>query len=723
MSKLLIAIFFLFIQHSLLPQLNNNWTELKKQVQDSPDVLIYPHGDPRDESYEMCTYVNGSIYIGTNINGHVYKIDNPLRDSLKLIIDIGYLGGNFNTPIKALTNDGQYVYGASSENIYLFYIDSEESEQTIQKIAQYKLLQNNIRYLFCPQIYVTDDYQYIYFAALSDHQLKLVRWRIKRINGQSEPNTSDEMIEIFPVGFSNISDNYISSIGLTTMSFEPNVWEPVIVGGTAKNQIIIHRINHPNERVHEIENLNFNTNLILAFMDYPNKVFIYDDNKFYKYDLMKEEINSINVHSVYETWSLPFYLNGYLYTHFQKINLNNLKTEDYNGVLTGRRIMYDSNSTLFGISKWGQNDPMIKKTDLRSLNVYEDFFTSKIPMLLKPPYGGSIITALAVYNNTVFGCMGTKSNDFIWAPSEKKWIYQNYPEGVANSNCMLVKDNRIYYGNYNRPWFFVRNNIGISVPNFTNKIDLQTYIGDADQIHIYSMKSFGDNIYMSTYPRDGSLESTKACILRYICKETDSISEECFLRVGKVNTSKITNIEVVQDRQAPNFVYIYGATKNGVFTARYDNLNKNNSDEIFYINDNIKATSIIYASNRLYIIVAKQNGTYLLQYNELPTKNIDFSTENFTSLKLFDDTCYESQMVVGNDGFLYLFYTTTGQQVSRLEKIDITDSQMPYVNKIVWNEKSDTDYNLRISFIAVDKGNIDNKSLYVGFWKGNLIKL
>ncbi len=691
----------------------SNWTEIKKE-DDYSTELIFPHSGPIDEPYETCTYFNNKLYVGTSINGHLYKINSPLSEGKKIINDLGLLGGNLNTSIKALTNDGQYVYGASSENAYLFYIDSND---IIHKFAQKKLEQNQIRYLFCPQIFVTKQYQYIYFATLStDSKLKLVRWKIDVDDyGNRNPKPLDSAVEIFNVGKSVLPDNYIFSIGITTLD-----GEPFIIGGTLKNQIIKHKIDEPNLLFKEIGPFVHNTFLTMAFSDFPDKAFIYADSYLYRYDFNTSTESNIKVNPIYEIWSLPLYKDRILYTHYQPIYLDDFRAGDNykNGdQLTGRRLMYDESSkTIFGISKWGRDIPQIKKWSIGSSDIHYDGNTSIVPKNFMPPYGGSKINTLTVYNGYVYGSMGTVADDFVWVPddNQKKWIYQTYPTNSASSNSMLIKNDTIFYGNYNKPYFFYRADIDETPINRfepSTPIDLQAYIADESQMHVYSMKSFGDNIFMSTFPRNTSAK-TRGTILRY--------HNKIFSEVGKIDLPGITNIEVVPNPQYNDKVIIYGAAKDGLFAFNYD-LKSSGSYKNIPIETSVNATYVLYAQNKILVLVNHQNSTYLFQYDQLPLDNDQLRTIESSKLKLNDDKHYESQMILGNDGYLYLFYTTLSEQISRLEKIDISNS-VPMVSQILFDEVSNADHNKRISYIAVDVKDSTNKSLYVGFWKGNLKK-
>ena len=691
----------------------SNWTEIKKE-DDYSTELIFPHSGPIDEPFETCSYFNNKLYVGTSINGHLYKINSPLSEDKKIINDLGLLGGNLNTSIKALTNDGQYVYGASSENAYLFYIDSND---IIHKFAQKKLEQNQIRYLFCPQIFVTKQYQYIYFATLStDSKLKLVRWKIDvDDDGNRNPKPIDSAVEIFQVGKSVLSDNYIFSIGITTLD-----GEPFIIGGTLKNQIIKHKIDEPNLPFKEIGPFVHNTFLTMAFSDFPDKAFIYADSYLYRYDFNTSTESNIKVNPIYEIWSLPLYKDRILYTHYQPIYLDDFRAGDNykNGdQLTGRKLMHDETSNMiFGISKWGRDFPRIKKWAIGSSEVIFDGNTTIVPENYIFPYGGSKINTLAVYNGYVYGSMGAETDDFVWVPNEgqKKWIYQTYPTNTASSNSMLVKNDTIFYGNYNKPYFFYRADIDKSPLNRfepSTPIDLQAYIVDESQMHVYSMKSFGNNIFMSTFPRNSS-SNTRGTILRY--------SNKSFKTLGKVDLPSVTNIEVVQNPENKNNVIIYGAAKEGIFAFDYD-LNSSSSPQNIPAETSIKASSVLCANNRMYALVNYQNSTYLFCFDQLPASNDEIRNLTSKKLKLNDDKHYESQMVFGNDGNLYLFYTTSALQTSRLEKIDINGS-MPVVSQVLFSEVSNADHNKRISCIAVDVKDYSNKSLYVGFWKGNLKK-
>jgi len=709
----------LFTQPLCLQTIDQHWQDLK-QLNFEGSELVYPSYEANFEIYNTQTFYDDHIYVGTSPRGHIFKINFNSPDTVH---DIGRVFPEQQTiDVRALTNDGQYLYGGSSLLTGLFFYKLDDTSDIISFGEEF-FQKNGILMVLSPQIYESTDHKYIFFCCSSrSDKIQIIKWKINKFGSSSVPDTDLNNVEVITIEEAGIIDeNFSMSCGVTNFS-----GNPVLVIGTHKNQIIIYDIKNENSIVYPVT---INSLQLITTTDYPDYCWIFDGSKCYEFDLNSGSISGDwDITSNQDINSQLLYYNDVVYSQYNYINLSNSKVKAItgSGQIRGRSIMTDGKD-VFGLSFWGGETakPYIDKAPIKTMAASWNRISDPSPRPYSSPYGGGPITGLTAFNNILYGSNALLTH-FIYNPSISSRRYNSHPTGTAQADVMLAYNGYIYYGYYNGPYF---QEMRIA-DGFRGKLyNIQELINDEDQLRIWSLAEYEDYIFIGTYAREYAQDS-KAWILRY------QISSQDLTPVGKVDASHISSLTIAPVPESINEVYIYGSTNDGVFVHKHSlsssfgnisgNLIEVNRDNHFHRG----VYAVLYTNSKLYILYNKWvrwRETYIGRYDELPENINDFgSTSNFVDNQLSRYPIAGAQMIKGNDGFIYAYrgYNDYGyipieihNNLYRISPSTLSSSAIFGTNNIPVNNHSQI-----INRITSDRGNPNNKNIYVGFINGRLMK-
>ena len=330
--------------------------------------------------------------------------------------------------IRALTNDGQYLFGGATGVTGLFYHSLNDS--SIVSFGVDFMKTNYIYALLSPCIYETVSYKYIFFGTVAgDNKIKIVRWKVNKDGGESIPNTDINNISIFE--FQNagqLDGNYAMSLAITTVNSQPS-----LIIGTFKKQVIVFNINSGTSSIYS--GCTHKTYQLVATTDYPDNCWMFDENHCYKFNLISHIETAINISANEDTFARFLYRNDKIYTQHDAINLSNDTVQQYTGEIKGTAILEDS-EYIFGINYWGgvTSAPYINIAPFEDpINTLPSIdITNFSPDPFIEPYGGSAISGLTVYDNKVYGSCELLTQ-FVYDTASPNWIYITHPSGTARS--------------------------------------------------------------------------------------------------------------------------------------------------------------------------------------------------------------------------------------------------------------------------------------------------
>ncbi len=111
-------------------------------------------------------------------------------------------------------------------------------------------------------------------------------------------------------------------------------------------------------------------------------------------------------------------------------------------------------------------------------------------------YGREEILGMAVVGDNIHVSSHFNDNELIHDPSPgiNEWIIQAV--SGSQSDAIFPFHNKVYYGNYSGPIFAYRNTPTGSISKTFN---VQDYIHDSNQTHIFAMAGDGDFVTFGTY--------------------------------------------------------------------------------------------------------------------------------------------------------------------------------------------------------------------------------
>ncbi|MBX2975015.1 MAG: T9SS type A sorting domain-containing protein [Ignavibacteriaceae bacterium] len=692
------------------------------------------------------TYFQGSLFVGTYPNAHIYKI-NPFSNPPIIEKDLGSVGypGETNEPnepgyydmkiIQAILSDNHFIYGAVSLVPYLFYYNP--ATEKVHAFGNETLRANNIRGLYDPIFYTAPNGdKFIFFGAILNEKnnMKIIKWKIS--SWSAPENTIPEkgfQVITFDKPFPVVYD-----IELGKYDGEDVLY--LGAGDGATESIFIYSINNPSSPLIEKKLSNINTSGRLQVSNFKADI---KENIIWLFDYKIRRINLKDMNATHTfipqdttlffsnniQQDFPIY-NRTMYLHMGTIELDAIKYIPYKNntpLITRRKNLI--NNLIVGVHSWS-NDPKI----FFSLDLTSSYVNTKIlpePSQIKNPTGGGLISGLAVASRKLFSSIYFSESELTTDSVDSYWRVSNIngPNPIpgktaVQSNKMIIDktNNLVLYGLYKGPYLRIR-----SLSNQLDKvIDLSYLNPTLQQGRITSMAlTEDDQVLLGTATVSYSTEPPA-----YILVDLKGINNPKV--VAKADGGQFTTS--LSYKAFPSKHRFYGTVddkKVFLFDINKDNSNSSFQQLSIPSFPEFFPTSIVYSKKWDKIVLADCNN--LRVYDALTVKSIsdfyplnpDVSVQVFNQFfhtycggPAFYESGYVNQLLEGNDGLIYGYFNGTIFHFD-INASDIRSSLVKYTVP-GYNENA---VGLEISSIAIDGIDSLNNDVYIGTRSGKIFIL
>jgi hypothetical protein len=746
--KNLLFIFLLFQLSTLAQTLNKNYVfdELLRDPDRQPKVMDN-FSALKTEEIRKSTLIETEnikrLFLGTGTHGYLWeiKITNSLANNdSQPIINHGkvFTDKNANTKIRALVNDGRFIYGATSETPSLFFFDTKNNKIYNIKSLKDILKKESIWGFYSAAIYEDGHNKYIFFATdkKPNGKLKIVRWKV------IDTPTVNDKIDFIDL---NIVDNFVASITITKLNGEP----VIVAGFSNKSELkILRRITSPNPLVESINlsSKGWKTSNIVGSIYSPGIVWLFNNGgkpdeflSFVKYSLENKECKVIRTSRTSGNQFCNYYYQhnvggeDYIFTQQYRVSVKSDKVQYYSSdisfkertsKLRGQSIVGTSNGNyVVSFAGWANSD---RKLDFINTHTLKGASNKKYLHTDNNFVFQNVsrqVISLGVLNKTVFMSWAGYGNELILEDANPKshWLINPLRSGktIGTSVSKIYSYNydniwKTYYSIYDNPFLTVKTPRN-SIKRFEPFVILQKVINDPRQKFARTIKAVNNYLFLGTEPYWDEIKSTRGSLLVY-----DLASRNLKL-VGKLNNNSGKMIHSIDAVIHPDFpkskILIYGATGNGTFVYTFEK-NQDSPKPMSY-NTSVPATSVLVVEDDLYILTTGKG--QIIKYAGLPRRTKDLNKRPKEKIDLQCNTS-GGELILGNDGYLYAAYhDNRPPNKSWLKKIKIR-GEFKLVEDIYYYESSESDWQI-ISAIAIDASDKSNIAIYVGFRGADVKKI
>lgn len=721
-------------------QQDYEWTELLKRPENTPPNLVPPCAEWLFEGIWNATYLeyNSRVYFGTGQNSHLMSINPQLHapgsQHIETIKDHGRVISTNHSEIQALTDDGRFVYGGTTQNTTLFFFNPSNEEIKTLTASRSELFERKISGVYSPKIYDGSAGKFVFFGANNvsgDNKFYLIRWTITG----SAPSC-DDPVDLIYLGNGG---SHISTIAISYERGEGFSLRPVVLAGASDSKALF-KYYIDDEVSTKCNNIgSINTTNIVSTPEYPDLVWLFNNDdrsfKFFVYDFRKNTspLKITTDRPAGDQFTNFLYKGGKIFTNNYFYNIETGTAYSYPAErrnIRGQSILLNENNWVMSVSGYTGSLPRID-VFVEGMGTYRNTYFAKYPITSDPIFGSGEHTALEAVNKYVYGGLARMEHEYVYSPlsQNKYWIYNRLNSHQAD--IIYYYKNKLYYGLYPNLQFGVRDIRPIGEPNIIN---LKNLVRDNYQARIGVIFGIDNIIFIGTTARYYGSHKTAVRIFAYDINFGKIINNNKPI-IKVTNSGTLQSIAAIQHPKFEGKYLLYiGA--NGITDYTWDPKQLKTA-EIKTENDQtypLICSKILFHQDYLYVLYthnkffSRWTSTDLVRYHieDLPFQKSDFKNKIQSSIPVYKSWASGGDFLVSNDGFLYV---TTGRNnfpdevISLLKKVNINESKLSLGDEIYNEILNYSNLDGLIKNISYDKVNQNNFALYVGFYNGRLMKV
>lgn len=693
------------------------------------------------------TYFQGSLFVGTYPNAHIYKI-NPFSNPPVIEKDLGSVGypGETNEPdepgfydmkiIQAILSDNHFIYGAVSLVPYLFYYNP--TTEKVHAFGNDFLVQNLIKGMYDPVYYsASNGDKFVFFGTMLNEKnnMKIVKWKIK------DGSTPDGTIPLKDIEVMTFYKPFPIAYDLELGKFRGKDALYIGVSDGGNESIFILNLEQMTEPLVEVKLADLNTNQRLQVSNFKAD---YENNIIWLFDSKIRRVNldtKIVTHTITPPDTTAFLANNIqqdfqisddrIFLHIGYVDLQDFKFIPYksNIALMARKKNVINNS-LIGVHSWA-NDPKI----LFNLDRYSNIVSAKTipePSTIKNPTGGGAISGIAVANKSIFSSvyfseseLSTDENDLYWRISDINGPSPVPGKTATQSNKIIVDklNNHVLYGLYKGPFLRKRS----LHSSYDQVFDLTHLNPTLQQGRITAMTLTDDNnLMIGTGTVSYSVEAP--VFIYYDLSENNSPKIVARADSGQFTTS-------LSYRALDNMHRFYGTIDDRrifVFDIeRNSGINPNVIQLQTSIYPYFYPTALVCTKDGGKILVADCHNLRIYNAKSIKKSDDFYQMQSNSEFSLFNqffhtycggpafyESGYVNQLIEGNDGLIYGYFNGTIFHFD-INASDIRSSLVKYTVP-GYNENA---LGLEISSLAIDGIDSLNNDVYIGTRSGKIFIL